>query len=137
MDKSLLDRIYAEISKLRTKYYPVSDDEETGEPMFVCHFCGEIGHFPEDISHTSECAMTLVHWRPPKENHSYFDELAYKSIIHQVASLDRYPRRQVPGYFDWQYFCPFCDREVAIIGTEFHTEDCIVTLARLKLGGNV
>ncbi len=151
--QTLRDRIFAALDKLHgigsLKYYPTSVDEETGEVMFVCHFCGEIGHFPDGndgISHTPECAIALAYRIPKEGNLNFFDQLAYLSVLHQIASLERYPQRWREGYADWDSCCPFClcwmkvtkethqdGRGITTTYTMPHTEGCIVTLAKTEI----
>lgn len=153
---TLRDRIFLAIKNLQAplagNLYPYEEVEEDDDTYPQCHFCGEFGLFHAGnggISHTPECAVTLTYRIPrTQEELNFFDQLAYKSILHQIANIERYPQKRVPGYTDWQYFCPFCQcimqvtehryqdgREITITTTYDmpHTESCIVTLAKAEL----
>lgn len=151
---TLRDRIITKINDLQDArnsiLYPEHVDAE-GNTDFVCHFCGELGMFHYGnggIVHTPECAISLIHRIPKEGDLHFFDELAYISILYQIASIERYPQKRVPGFLDWQYFCPFCQcimkvteqryqdgRKITITTTYAmpHAENCIVTQAKTEL----
>lgn len=155
----LRDQIFTAIKNLQAplagNLYPydvVEEVEEDGDTYPQCHFCGEFGLFHTGnggILHTSECVVTLAYRvLVEREHYGWFDQLAYKSILHQIANMERYPQKRVPGFLDWQYFCPFCQcimkvteqryqdgREITITTTYAmpHAENCIVTLAKAEL----
>lgn len=155
---TLRDRIFLAIKDLQAPlagnlypYQAVEEVEEDDDTYPQCHFCGEFGLFHTGnggIAHTSECAISLIHRILKDGNLNFFDQLAYKSILHQIANMERYPQKRVPGFLDWQYFCPFCQcimevteqryqdgREITITTTYAmpHAENCIVTLAKAEL----
>lgn len=155
---TLRDRIRLALLRLQDpdayKNYPHRLNKN-GDPLPQCHFCGETGLFHAGnggISHTSDCVFSLIH-RIPDQDLNFFDLLAYKSLLHQISSIERYPRKPRPGYTDWNYFCPFCQcflevtehrhqdgRGITITYTMPHNKNCIVTLAKAELeqqGGEV
>lgn len=148
---TLRERIIAAINDLQdvraSILYPEQVDAD-GNTDFVCHFCEEVGMFHAGdggISHTPECAVSLIHRIPKDGKLHFFDDLAYISILYQIASLERYPRKPQAGHVDWQYFCPFCQcvlhvkvlkREDGRSTTTYtmpHNQNCIVTLAKAEL----
>src|SRR5579859_5908155 len=80
-----------EVIQSNRMFPTVLDDQ--GESWSQCHFtgCDEVAFFPNGnggICHTSECAMTIAarlahHQGEP----NFFDRLALKSLIHQVANI--------------------------------------------------
>jgi len=149
---TLRDRIFTEIKKLQGPMagplYPYHTEDD-GEVYPQCHFCGEAGLFHSGnggIAHIPECTITLTYRLYVNlDKYSWFDQLAYKSILYQIANIERWPRKPIAGYADWQYFCPFCqcllevskhkheDGSSTITYTMPHTDDCIVTLAKAEL----
>jgi|SRR5579859_456218 len=139
-----------------TGLYPTILDG-IGESWFQCHFtgCDERAFFPVPpdnggICHSSECAYAIATRIANLQGEpNFFDQLALKSLLHQVANIERYPQKRHPEKPDtWIPFCPFCsvlqqvtqqkrqDGYTTITYMMPHTPECIVTRAMaLENGG--
>jgi hypothetical protein len=111
--------------------YPVVYDEVQGADFFECPFCEGEGLFAVGnggICHDTDCAVALAaRITDPVKN--FFDQLAYKSILHQLSQLSKYPEMRHSETNQWFPCCPFCHQFNQGQGMA-HTNECIVTYAK-------